>query len=76
MEKLIPFVGAIVNFNPGGDEPRPAIVTLVHSDDCVNLVVFRDATLDYGAGTAAEMRSSIYRGDEAGQWSYPSIVIE
>lgn len=76
MENLMPFIGAIVYYYPGDGDPRPAIVTSVHYADCVNLVVFRDGTLDYGAGAAAEMRTSILRGEGSDQWGFPPLVVE
>lgn len=61
----------------GEGEPIPcaAIVTMAHDDDCVNLKVFPDESLDvdgeFSAGELEEglaRRTSVIRGDQAGNW--------
>lgn len=49
---------------------RPAIITHVWTESCVNLAVFKDATLD---GVAPiEQRTSAMLGEQIGQWNWPT----
>jgi hypothetical protein len=64
--------GDIVHYNcPDDGEIRPAMVTKVHDENCANLQVFLDGTLDSGKGitTNTLMITSVVRGDEKGQWN-------
>lgn len=49
---------------------RAAIITHVWTPECVNLAVFKDATLD-GAATL-EHKTLVLLGEAIGQWSWPS----
>lgn len=54
-----PTVGRIVNFKVAEDVARPAIITQVWNEDCVNLVVFPDGTND-GAAVDWENRFRVH----------------
>lgn len=71
-----PTVGRIVHYKCVDDgEIRPAIVTKVWTEDCVNLLVFLDGSLDYGKGHTLSF-TSVMRGNEKGQWQWPTIKAE
>lgn len=38
-----PSIGCIVHYRKGGQKPRPAMIVDVHSDTCVDLVVYGTA---------------------------------
>lgn len=69
---LKPTVGRIVHFNPGTPEAEtfPAIITKVHSEQCVNLEVF-------GLGVGNKYPTSVLHEASAGgamRWSWPPRV--
>lgn len=83
-----PTIGRIVHYWPGSpDEPEPkkkgqpypAIVTHVHSDDCVNLTVFNDNSYPIGSGMSYPFaRSSVCIWNGVGKpdglnvWTWPA----
>lgn len=73
-----PTIGRIVHYYPWEDNPiglpKPAIITAVHSDTCVNLEVF-------GIADDGRFRSSVLMLPEdalgvprAGYWNWPPRV--
>ena len=70
-----PSVGRIVHYHPGptGSEPEAAIVTRVHNDTCVNLVVFGEPTKEGGPDGIARLTSVVF-GEGEGCWSWPPRV--
>jgi hypothetical protein len=50
-----------------GADAYPAIITRVHSDECINVVAFVD-------GVAAVARTSLVLGTAPGQWHWPELV--
>lgn len=66
----VPSVGRIIHlFRPGRTEPDPAMITRVHSDDCVNLMVLPDQGMPYPM-------TSVLWGDtgEGTRWVWPPQV--
>lgn len=65
-----PTVGRIVHYRGlnSKSQPYPAIITHVHSDECVNLYVFDDGTfpLQDGCGIA----TSVTRGGGNYEWNW------
>ena len=74
----VPSVGRIVHYHaPDGSGIRAAIITMVHSNTCVNLFVFLDLTMDYSeflAGRISTLVSSAMLGGAAGEWHWPVYV--
>lgn len=71
-----PSIGRIVHYFPAGasGQAYPAIVTCVHSDECVNLFVFDDGTTptpDAGPITSIARRQA--EGEES-CWDWPPRV--
>lgn len=69
----VPSVGRIVHYRsygtPGGEYPsevRAAIITRVHSEECVDLCVFNP--------TGMFFNTSVTKGDGPGQWNWPPRV--
>mgnify|MGYP001430202218 CR=1 FL=1 len=61
-----PEIGDMVLFHtPQFD--RPAVITHVWSEECVNLCVFPDGS--YDAHEIPNTKTSVMRGDGIGQWS-------
>lgn len=75
--KQVPSVGRMVHYQafgtPGGEHPsvpRAAIVTAVHSDECVSLCVLNPAGMFFS-------QSTNYDGSESpkgGTWHWPPFV--
>ena len=60
--------------NGSSIESRVAIVTRVHSQNCVNLFVFLDGSVDYNwepPGTTSILLSSVMYGDKVDEWRWP-----
>jgi hypothetical protein len=61
-------VGRIVLYHTPGGLIRPAIVTEVHSEDCVSLVAFNDPR---GAAVPNTSVVKSEKGHEANTWIWP-----
>jgi len=59
---MVPTIGRIVHFKAAEDVVRPAIITEVHSDTCVNLQVFQPGQDNW--------RTSVTQGEGVGQWQW------
>jgi hypothetical protein len=66
MNPITPTVGRIVLWRSYDHEILPAIVTRVWTDDCVNLLVFRDRDMPLPFGSATYDAS----GEARGSWSW------
>lgn len=75
--KQVPSVGRVVHYQafgtPGGEHPsvaRAAIITAVHTDECVSLCVLNPTGMFFNAST-------VYDGSEqpkGGTWHWPPFV--
>lgn len=88
MPEQKPSVGRIVHFKVGENVVRPAIITQVWNDDCLNLAVFPDGTNDGvavewpnrslcgldGGYMGAWWITSVMRGQGVRQWDWPKKV--
>lgn len=70
-----PTVGRIVHYRlkegKSKGEIRPAIITRLWTDDCVQLTVFVDGSND-GYDSLTIWETSVNRGDEVGYWNWPA----
>lgn len=60
---MAPTIGRIVLYKASESAIRPAIITDVHNDTCVNLQVFQPGHDNW--------RTSVSQGDGVGQWEWP-----
>jgi hypothetical protein len=68
-----PSVGRIVHYVSYSGEPLAAIITKVHSLECVNLVVFTDGS-PYSPDEVSSLKLSVMIGLQPGQWHWPERV--
>lgn len=70
---MVPTIGRIVHFNLGDGQKASAIVVDVHGPDVVSLCVFVNAAARSKAGMSGDttVRTSVRRGDKAGEWDWP-----
>lgn len=70
---MVPTIGRIVHFNLGDGAKAAAVVNDVHSADVVSLTVFVNAAAAAKAGMSGDttVRTSVRRGDKAGEWDWP-----
>ncbi len=61
-EKILPTVGRIVLFRYDETNTFPAIITRVHDESLINLMVFKDFV--------CEAMTSRHQGEYAGQWDW------
>ena len=54
-----------VNDNCNVQEHLPAIIVAVHDDDCVNLKVIQDGTME------DQWLTSVVKGDDPNEWNWP-----
>jgi hypothetical protein len=74
-----PTIGRIVLYKPTTEENEkfykdgnksetlPGIIVGVWGEDCVNIQLFTDTSKNF------EWKTSILKGEEEGQWSWPAI---
>lgn len=77
-ETITPTVGRVVYYHGGKDQPYPAIITHVWSDDCVNLNVLNDGTKPVSGvpNDASLTVTSCMRGDDEGMWNWMPYQIK
>lgn len=65
--EYIPEIGDMVLFHTQQFD-RPAVITHVFTEQCVNLFVFPDGTYDPGLEFPLK-KTSVLKGEQVGQWS-------
>lgn len=70
-----PSIGRIVHYSIEENVVRPAIITTVHDDDSVNLIVFMDAMDESPSGLLAPVTNvPHYDIPQIGMWNWPEMV--
>lgn len=65
--EYVPEIGDVVLLHTNQFD-RPAIITHVFTEKCVNLYVFPDGTYDSGV-LFPYIKTSVLQGDQVGEWS-------
>lgn len=64
--KKTPTIGKHVIFTDKDGNKRDALATVIHNDECINLV-------SVNSGGTTEHASSVLQGEGAGRWGWPTV---